>query len=191
MVRPKAFDPDSALDHAMKTFWSKGFMATTVQDLVESTGLGRGSLYNAFTSKEQLFRDALRRYDSVWTARQEQVLVGPGSLRDRVSALLMTVVDEETTQGPPRGCLAVNTALELADQDPAVRELVREVFLRMENALHEAISVAQATGEVTADDDARALALYVLNSMYGLRVLGKTTSRESLVGVVEMVLRAL
>ena len=52
MVRPKAFDPDSVLDHAMKTFWSKGFMATTVQDLVESTGLGRGSLYNAFTSKD-------------------------------------------------------------------------------------------------------------------------------------------
>lgn len=191
MARPKAFDPDLVLDHAMQTFWSKGFMATSVQDLVESTGLGRGSLYNAFTNKEQLFRDALRRYDSVWTARQEALLAGEGTIHERIRSLLMTVVDDETTPGGPRGCLAVNAALELADLDTAVRDLVRTVFQRMENALYEAISAAQVRGEISSDDRAGDLALYVLNAMYGLRVLGKTADRAALAGIVEMVLRAL
>jgi len=191
MARPKAFDPDTVLDHAMKTFWSKGFVATSVQDLVDSTGLGRGSLYHAFDNKEQLFREALRRYDSVWTGRQEDMLAGPGTIHERIRTLLMTVVDEETTPGTPRGCLAVNAAMELSDHDPAVRELVREVFQRMEKALRASIEAAQRVGEVTATDPAEDIALYVLNTMYGLRVLGKTASREALAGIVEMALRAL
>jgi TetR/AcrR family transcriptional repressor of nem operon len=191
MARPKAFDPDLVLDHAMQAFWSKGFMATSVQDLVESTGLGRGSLYNAFANKEQLFRDALRRYDSVWTARQEALLAGEGTIHERIRRLLMTVVEDETTPGRPRGCLAVNAAMELADLDPAIRDLVRSVFQRMENALYEAISAAQVDGEISSEDPAGDLALYVLNTMYGLRVLGKTADRAALSGIVEMVLRAL
>lgn len=194
MARPKQFDPDRVLDDAMKTFWSKGFASTSAQDLVDSTELGRGSLYNAFASKEHLFHQALRRYDQVWTSRQETILAGEGSLRDRVRTLLMTVVDEETTvaeDGMPRGCLAVNAAIELADRNPAVAQLVRCVFERMENALCEAVRRAQADGEMSDQDDAQHVAQYLLNSMYGLRVLGKTASRETLASIVEMVLRTL
>jgi TetR/AcrR family transcriptional repressor of nem operon len=191
MARPKAFDLDTVLDHAVNAFWSKGFEATSVQDLVDSTGLGRGSLYKAFENKEKLFRDALRRYDMVWTGRQEDVLAGAGTVQDRIRTLLMAVVDEETTLGAPRGCLAVNAAIEVADHDTAVRDLVRGVFERMENALCAAIEAAQRAGEMTATDPARDLALYVLNNMYGLRVLGKTAPRAALVNIVDMVVRVL
>ncbi|GAA3010094.1 TetR/AcrR family transcriptional regulator [Actinokineospora diospyrosa] len=191
MARPKAYDPERVLDSAMVAFWSKGYLATSAADLVDSTGLGRGSLYNAYTGKKDLFHHTLRRYNEVWAARQEEFLAGGGGVRDRVRGLLMTVVEEECADDGPRGCFAVNTALELADQDAEVRELVAAVFERMATALTNAIREGRASGELAAGDAPDAVALYVLNSMYGLRVLGKTMPRDALVGVVEMVLRVL
>ncbi|KAA2253910.1 TetR/AcrR family transcriptional regulator [Solihabitans fulvus] len=194
MVRPKEFDPAVVVDNAMTAFWSKGFAATTAQDLVDSTGLGRGSLYNTFSSKAALFLEALRRYDDQWTRRQAAMLTGKGAVRDRIRTLLMTVVVKETSPGEPdgpRGCLAVNAAVELADRDPEVRALVKDVFVRMENALCAAIEEGRSTGELADGLPARDLACYVLNSMYGLRVLGKTADRAALERVVEVVLAAL
>ena len=191
MARPKLFETDVVLDKAMQAFWRTGFAATTAQDLVDSTGLGRGSLYNTFSSKADLFHAALRRYDAVQTAQQEELLAGPQPIAERVRKLLMTVVDEETAEDGPRGCLAVNSALELADLDPAVRELVREIFERMWAALRAAFDAAQRAGEIATDTPVSDLALFVLNTMYGLRVLGKTFPREALTSIVEMAVRSL
>jgi TetR/AcrR family transcriptional repressor of nem operon len=70
----------------------------------------------------------------------------------------------QPSPGTPRGCLAVNAAMEVADHDPAVRELVREEFQRMENALRASIEAAQRVSEVTPTDPAKDIALYVLNT---------------------------
>ncbi|MFJ6621436.1 TetR/AcrR family transcriptional regulator [Kitasatospora sp. NPDC091335] len=193
MARPKEFDPDRVLDAAMNAFWSRGYAATSAQNLVDSTGLGRGSLYNAFSSKHHLFQEALTRYGEAQTARQEALLEGPGDIRERIRSLLMTVVEEESrTDGPgPRGCLAVNAALELAGLDAEITARVRRIFERMEEALRTALARAQRDGEVDPGKDPRALALFVLNSMYGLRVLGKTADRRALAGIVDTTLSML
>lgn len=192
MSRPRGFDLDHTLDAAMSVFWNKGYTATSAQDLVEGTGLGRGSLYNTFHSKHGLFEAALRRYDTVWTSRQVQVLEGEGPIRDRIRTVLMTVVEEETAASPEhRGCLAVNSALELAGQDEDVTRLVQHIFARMEEALCEALQRAQRAGEIDKTRDARQLAQYLLSSMYGLRVLGKVADRQTLTGIVDQVLHTL
>ncbi|KNB53401.1 TetR/AcrR family transcriptional regulator [Streptomyces caatingaensis] len=192
MARPKGFDPDRVLDAAMHAFWSKGYAATSAQDLVDGTGLGRGSLYNAYASKHGLFVEALRRYDEEWATRQVAVLEGEGAVREKVRAVLMTVVDEESAPaGDRRGCLAVNAAVELAGRDEEVTAVVRRTFRRMEDAFCEALQRARGRGEIGADRDARALARYLLNSMYGLRVLGRTADRAVMTDIVETVLRSL
>ncbi|RJL33165.1 TetR/AcrR family transcriptional regulator [Bailinhaonella thermotolerans] len=192
MGRPKGFSADHVVESALEAFWRKGYAATSAQDLVDSTGLGRGSLYNAFSSKRGLFLEALRRYDGEWTARQAAVLEGDGDVRDRVREVLMNVVDAETAgEAGRRGCLAVNSAIELAGLDDEVTRIVRGIFRRMETAFREALERARRDGGIEADRDPGELALYLLNSMYGLRVLGKTTDRAALEGVVETVIRAL
>ncbi|MDI6411020.1 TetR/AcrR family transcriptional regulator [Streptomyces albus] len=198
MARPKSFDVDQAVDAAMDAFWSKGYAATSAQDLVDSTGLGRGSLYNAFASKHGLFEAVLRRYDEELTSHRVAVLDGTAaevrgvSAAERVRAVLMAVVEEETGggAGPRRGCLAVNAAVELGGTDPEVTRLVGRVFSRMEDAFHAAVVRGQAAGEFDAGQDARDLARLLLNTMYGLRVLGRTAGRDALAGIVEGTLRA-
>lgn len=192
MPRPKGFDPAEVLDAAMDAFWRKGYAATSAQDLVDGTGLGRGSLYHAFTSKQHLFQEVLRRYEDTTTTRQEKVLAGPGTIRERIRHVLMEVVDEETDKTPgPRGCLAVNAAVELGGLDDEVTTRVRHTFERMENALYVAFAAARQEGEIGAGRDPRALAQFTLAAMYGLRVLGKTADRSVLAQVVETTIQGL
>ena len=192
MPRPKGFDPTEVLDAAVGTFWRKGYAATSAQDLVDGTGLGRGSLYNTFTSKQHLFQEALRRYEETSATRVEEMLAGPGTIRERIRRVLMDVVDDET--GEPsehRGCLAVNAALELGGIDEEVTARVRHNFERVENAFYVEFAAARQEGEIGANRDPRALAQFVLAAMYGLRVLGKTANRQALAQVAETTIQAL
>ncbi|MFJ9809732.1 TetR/AcrR family transcriptional regulator [Streptomyces sp. NPDC101158] len=188
--RPRGFDLDHALDAAMATFWDKGYAGTSAQDLVDSTGLGRGSLYNTFSSKRGLFEAALRRYDSEWTSRVTRLLEeGEGPARERIRSVLLSVVDEETTETPEhRGCLVVNTAMEMAGQDPEITEHVRDTFTRMQTALRVSIEQGQRDGSMPRDQEPRTLAVFLLNSMYGLRVLGKVGDRATLTSLVDQIL---
>jgi len=188
--RPRGFDLNHALDAAMATFWDKGYAGTSAQDLVDSTGLGRGSLYNTFRSKRGLFEAALQRYDLECTRKLVELLEeGEGPARDRIRAVLMSVVEEETAEAPEhRGCLVVNTAMEMAGQDPDITDHVRKTFARIQAALCVAIEQGRRDGSMPETQDPPAFALYLLNSMYGLRVLGKVGDRETLASLVDRIL---
>lgn len=174
----------------MATFWDKGYAGTSAQDLVDSTGLGRGSLYNTFDSKRGLFEAALRRYDAEHTSRLVGLLEeGEGPARERIRAVLMSVVDEETAEAPEhRGCLVVNTAMEMAGRDPEITEHVRTTFARMQTALRVSVEQGQRDGSMPKDQEPRVLAVHLLNSMYGLRVLGKVSDRATLTSLVDQIL---
>ena len=62
MGRPREFDEDGVLERALHVFWRLGYEATSVTDLMEATGLAKGSLYKAFGDKRSLFLKALDRY---------------------------------------------------------------------------------------------------------------------------------
>ncbi|MFJ3905647.1 TetR/AcrR family transcriptional regulator [Streptomyces sp. NPDC090025] len=174
----------------MTTFWDKGYAGTSAQDLVDSTGLGRGSLYNTFHSKRGLFEAALKRYDDECTAHLVRLLEeGEGPARDRIRSVLLSVVDEETAEAPEhRGCLVVNTAMELAGQDVEITDHVRRTFTRIQVALRICIEQGQREGSMPAGQDPQVLAVYLLNSMYGLRVLGKVSDRSTLETLVDQIL---
>jgi TetR/AcrR family transcriptional repressor of nem operon len=171
----------------MSTFWDKGYAGTSAQDLVDATGLGRGSLYNAFKSKHDLFEAALRRYDEARTARLVKLLEeGEAPARERIRSVLLEVVDEETAEaGGSHGCLVVNSAMELAGRDPEVTAVVRDTFTRLAAAFAVCVGQGHRDGTMERGQDPAVLALHLLNTMYGLRVLGKVTDRAGLVAVVD------
>ncbi|WP_216898440.1 TetR/AcrR family transcriptional regulator [Nocardia alni] len=191
MARTKSFDPDDAVAAAMEVFWRKGYARTTPQDLVDTIGIGRGSLYNAFAGKRDLFERALRRYQAQETARLINLLDGPGSPRERVRAALSMVLEAACVDTERRGCLATNTAVELSDDD-TVGLLVRRIFDRQHDAFRGAIEEGRRAGEFAADLDPQAAANFLLATINGMRVLAKADPRpERLAGLVEMAMRAL
>jgi TetR/AcrR family transcriptional repressor of nem operon len=186
MARPRKFDADTAVDAAMQTFWTKGYAATSTDDLLAGTGMLRGSLYNAFGSKRHLFELALRRYRDEGAAGQNAIQTDRPPL-ERIRRLMLSGVDR--TVADRRGCLAVNTVTELAGSDPELSALARQSFTRLEAALVEAIEDGRIQGEIRADRPARLLARQVMSAFHGLIVQAKAGyDPQSLHETVEAVL---
>ncbi|MEU1984061.1 TetR/AcrR family transcriptional regulator [Nocardia sp. NPDC019395] len=191
VARTKSFDPDDAVAKAMDVFWRKGYARTTPQDLLDAIGIGRGSLYNAFAGKQDLFEQALRRYQAKETVRLIDLLDGPGSPRERVRAALTMVLDAACADPERRGCLATNTAVELGDDD-TVGLLVRRIFDRQHDAFRGAVEEGQRAGEFSADLDPRTAANFLLATINGMRVLAAADPDPArLAGLAETAMRAL
>ncbi len=178
MGRPREFDEQAVLDAAVQSFWKRGYEATSIRDLVKSTGLTGASLYNAFGSKQGLYEAALRRYHAL-TAANLDLLARPGNARERIGRLLDFIADDELREASRRGCLVANASLEMAGQDDAVAELVRRNFQRLEKALEQILAEGQASGEIDANKSPRALARFIVTTIQGLRVVAKgSNARE-------------
>jgi len=173
MGRPKQFDPETAVNEAMEVFWRKGYSATTPQDLVDALGIGKGSLYNAFGSKQELFWRALRRYRESQTAALVDALEKPGPVRARLRSALLGIVEMDTADPTHRGCMAVNTAAELADTDQEATALVRRMLDTIEDAFRMVIEEGQRTGEIASDRDSAAIGSMLTNTVAGMRVVAR------------------
>ncbi|WP_395366942.1 TetR/AcrR family transcriptional regulator [Streptomyces sp. YH02] len=179
MGRPKQFDPDVAVERAMSVFWRKGYAATTPQDLVDEIGIGKGSLYNTFGSKHALFERALVRYRDSQAAWLEALLDHPGSAKDRLRGALEALIHLDLADPDRRGCMAVNTAAELATSDAGAADTVRKMFARTEGAFRATVEEGQRAGEIAADRDAAAVAAWLLATVIGMRVLAKTAEDDT------------
>lgn len=159
----------------MDVFWRKGYRGTTPQDLVDALGIGKGSLYNAFGSKRELFGLALDRYRDRQAVLIDEVLAEPGLIKQRLASAMNLMIDMNAAEPDRRGCLAVNTAAELAGADRPATEQVRAMFERTTGSFLIAIRLGQATGEIRGDLDPEAVATHLLTTLVGLQLLSKTT----------------
>jgi len=193
MGRPREFSDTGVVDAAMQVFWEQGYEATSTQDLCERTGLGRGSLYNAFGSKHRLYQEAIRRYAETFAAAQLAMLdTDGGPVRERLRNLMLGVIDADLADPGRRGCLALNAATEASGRSDEVAALVRRQFVDLEQVLCDLVTIGQRTGELRADRPPRQVARTFQSTYYGLRALAKVTSdRKALLDVVEGALAAL
>lgn len=176
MGRHRKVDEDTAVDRAMDVFWRKGYRGTTPQDLVESTGMGKGSLYHAFGSKRELFTRALDHYRDQQAILVDQALAEPGPIKERIANAFEVMIDMNFADPGRRGCLAVNTAAELAGFDEDATERVRAMFERTTHTFLDVVRVAQASGELRTDLDPEAVAAHLLTTLVGVQLLSKTTT---------------
>ncbi|MFC4507708.1 MULTISPECIES: TetR/AcrR family transcriptional regulator [Streptomyces] len=176
MGRPKQFDPDAAVEQAMQVFWRQGYGATTPQCLVDALGIGKGSLYNAFGSKRELFDRALRRYLDLQNSAVTEVLEGSGPVRERLRKALHFIAQTDLADPDRRGCLGLNAAMEFGRTDESVTVQVQGMFDRMEGAFRALIEEGQRAGEIDAGRDAKALASMLLNTVNGMRLTARVES---------------
>lgn len=157
----------------MDVFWSHGYEATSAQQLVERTGLGRGSIYNAFGSKQGLYHEALKRYQEHGIQAQSQILSGDGTVKERLRNLMLWGIEGDLDPIKHRGCMGIFAALERSGKDPVVVQISRVYVNRLEQVLCRLFTVGQRNGEVSSERSPLSLARTFLSSYYGLRVLGR------------------
>ncbi|UDL06417.1 TetR/AcrR family transcriptional regulator [Marinobacter sp. CA1] len=183
--RPRQFDAQAVIDAAMEVFWQHGYEGTSAQALCEGTGLGRGSLYNAFGSKQQLFEQALRRYQDLGLQAQLEILNRDDSVRHRLRALMEWGITADLDPNCQRSCMALRSVLERNHQDPVVKRINDAYLDRIERRLTELMTEGQQLGELRTDQPPRQLARGYMAGYYGLRVLGQSRpEREFLTDIV-------
>jgi TetR/AcrR family transcriptional regulator, transcriptional repressor for nem operon len=192
MPRQKEFDREAALDRAMGAFWTKGYAATSVEDLVAHMGIQRGSLYATFGDKRSLFLSALDRYQRVVTRELIEALEGPGPGLEAIRRFFRLRVERSLDRSRPAGCLVTNSAVELFRRDRGAAARVGVSLAGLEAAFRRALERAVARGELAATRDVRALARFLTSSAQGLSVMAKAyPERAVLEDVVAVVLATL
>jgi TetR/AcrR family transcriptional repressor of nem operon len=165
---------EAAVERAMVVFWSRGYHATALPDLLRATRLSRGSLYAAFGDKHSLFLRALDRYIADAVARMESEFNPRQDPVDGLRAYLAGYVDRVSGANGRRGCLLVATAMELAGQDAEVGRRVAGFFRAMEARVADALSRARTAGRLADGVEPASAARILVCFVEGLRVVGKT-----------------
>jgi len=173
MPRPKEFDPEQVLDKALHLFWRKGYEATSVQDLVDTMGINRFSLYDTFGDKHQLYLAALRRYDQQMVGEKLQAFEHSEEGLPAIRRYFDEWIDWAQTRGGCPGCLMTNSAVELALHDTAATAIVRKHLERTEEAFHKALVCARKKGEISKSINLRDTARYLTGNAMGFSVLAK------------------
>jgi TetR/AcrR family transcriptional repressor of nem operon len=185
MARPKGFDTDAALVRAMELFWEQGYAATSMEQLVQTMGISRQSLYDTFGDKHRLFLAAMDSYCAMLDAAMLKPLRAPEAGLQALHDTGLAIIDFLLRYPKRRACLMANTTLELAPHDAEIAAKVQAHMSNMEAAFRHALGNAQTRGEVAACADADALAKYLVGMAHGLMVMAKSgADRATLTGIM-------
>ena len=178
MARPREFDEATVLEAAMNCFWAQGYELTSVRELAEQMEITGASLYNAFGDKRSLYRQALGHYleqtvrDRV--ARLERLPPFPA-----IRTFFDEIVERSVTDKQRRGCMLVNSALELAPYDPEFQKLVAQEMIFIEAFFRRCIEAGQKDGTISTIRPAAELAKLLLSVLLGIRVLARTRPQRA------------
>jgi TetR/AcrR family transcriptional repressor of nem operon len=185
MARSPEFDRRQVLEAAMKLFWARGYVATSLPGLLATMGIARSSFYASFGTKRKLFMECLELFgDRTLAIVDEDVRRLPAAALPRAffEATLLDVSQRKANQG----CMMVNTVLELADVDAELNQLATQKLSAIENAFALAFEQAQQKGELNSTRSPAELASLVMTVNLGLRVQSRQNqSRQQLKPIIE------
>ncbi len=163
--RPREFDEETALEAAMDAFWRNGYEATSLADLCTCTGLHKGSLYQAFGDKHQLFMRSLKHYADRTFSETAAVAFQSDSPLENIRAVMHKVVNDAAED---RGCLMINSLVELAPHDPEVKAALSKVGEQRLRLMTDLVTSAQRAGEIRSGQDPARLARQFMVTLAGV-----------------------
>jgi TetR/AcrR family transcriptional repressor of nem operon len=192
LARPREFDREEVLGKALEIFWTKGYEATSLNDLIGSMELSKSSFYQTFGSKNEVFLASIRHYIKTMTAQIASLAQLELPARSLISSLFNRAVIRITEEGGQRGCFLNNCAVEVALKDERAAKIINSGFELMEETFFLLVQRGQLEGEIEKTKNARALARYLNSSLNGLFVIAKANPNStSLADVVCISLTAL
>lgn len=192
MARTRTFDPTEALTTAAEIFAAKGYSETSMEDLVQATGVSRYGLYGTFGNKRELFEAALERFAEGLGKASFLKLLEPDAQLEQIRSIFYERAEDMCNVRENKGCLFIHTAMEMAPQDAELRDVLQKFMKRMTKAFAIGLETMRAKGEVKAALDIQRSAELLTSTMFGLAVLGRTGfPKETLHGVIETTLAAL
>ncbi|MDB5996595.1 MAG: putative transcriptional regulatory protein [Pseudomonas sp.] len=170
--RPRAYDPQTALQQALGVFWSTGYSGASLDSIATAAGMNRPSLYAAFGDKHALYIKALEQYWETAAASMHEALTDSELT---LSQALTQFYEGQLAiyfsgDGQPRGCFAIGTATTEAVEDPEIREVLSDRLSRLDADLEARLRVAIDKGELKEDVDPAALAVLASSLLHSISI---------------------
>lgn len=167
---------------AMKLFSVKGYTSTSTTDIIQAAKTSKGGFYNHFKSKEQLFNEVLSEARLIWRERNLYQLERAARPLAKVQKLLENYRDRylSDTDNFPGGCLFVNLAVELNDQNPELAKRLNQGFVCLQAMIQLFLDEDKAQGGIAAEVDSAAAASLIMSGILGACVMhsaGKSTQQ--------------
>ena len=189
MNRTRTFDPTATLGQVVDLFASRGYAETSMEDIVQATGVSRYGLYGTFGNKRELFEQALEQYAEGMGKRSFLRLLEPGASLTHIRAIFEERITDMCTPEQAKGCLFIHTAMEMAPQDEELRGVLQRFMKRMSKAFSVGLDSAKGRGEVGKEVDVDAAGELLTSTMFGLVVLGRTGfPKQTLDNIVDTML---
>jgi AcrR family transcriptional regulator len=190
--RPREFNRDEALARALEVFWRHGYEGASIATLTGAMGITTPSLYTAFHSKEELYREAVAHYQVAYGSGADKVLAGPLPLREALAQVMRGAARIFTARAHPTGCMISTAALACAEENQAVAEHLSQLRTRALGPFQARFERAIAEGELPANADVAALARFYGAIVQGMSVQARDgASEQELLGIVELALERL
>lgn len=173
MARPQQFDHDQVLRDAMSLFWNRGYEATSIKDLTRATRLQPGSLYGAFKNKRHLFLLSLDCYFADLEAGVICLMHADTPPLQRIHQFFAHLLKESARDKELRGCLLVNTLLEVSAEDAEINQRVTGMLQKVELEFRKVLEEARGSGELPAHKNTEALARTLISGVFGMRVYNR------------------
>jgi AcrR family transcriptional regulator len=164
---------DKIIQESLKLFTLKGFLSTSIHDILKAAGTSKGGLYNHFMSKEDLFFAVLRAAQEIWRQRTLGGLDRIEKRLDRIKTLLRNYGNRylKDTRAFPGGCLFVTLSVELDDQRPRLSEAITKGFAGFKKMVNRWLDEAKDSGEIRSDVDTKAVTEMIFAGMLGTSVI--------------------
>lgn len=185
--RPRAYDPQTALQQALGVFWNTGYSGASLDSIATAAGMNRPSLYAAFGDKHALYIKALEQYwESASAAMQEALTDKNLTLKQALLGFYEGQLSIYFSgEGQPRGCFAIGTATTEAVEDSAIREVLADRLSRLDADLETRLRAAVSAGELKDDVDPAALAVLASSLLHSISIRARAgKSRTELTELV-------
>ncbi len=192
MARPQAFEHDQVLTDAMRLFWRQGYNATSIKDLTEATHLQPGSLYAAFKNKRNLFIQSLNHYFNDLHTSVVSLLHSNRPPLQRIHDFFAYLLEQTDRDTESKGCLLVNTLLEIPTDDKEINQRVSNMLQTVEKEFCRVLEEAQLKGDLAPTFKPDELAGMLITGIFGLRVYKRMQpDRQAMQAVVNNLLSVL
>ncbi|MBA3677473.1 MAG: TetR/AcrR family transcriptional regulator [Sphingosinicella sp.] len=176
--RPRGFDKENALLRAMEVFWAKGYEGASMSDLTSAMGIASPSLYAAFGSKEQLFRESLKLYETIESPGIWGAVENAPTAYDAVKGFLIETARVFSRPGKPPGCLVVLSALHATETSDRVRGELIDLRAQTVTELAKRLDRGRQAGEIKADAEVNAIAAYFVTVQQGMSIQARDGATE-------------
>lgn len=132
-MRYKEYNTNNVLEKSIKLFWENGFKGCSINEIVQTTGVNRFSLYHEFENKEGILYASLHLYEKRYCQEKLDLLKAEGELPEILKSFFLSFIDESNAIP---GCYFIHIATELADKDKKIKVLVDEYLSDIENKIN-------------------------------------------------------